>query len=174
MEVGDKVLGGVVGGLFAGHGAQKLFGAFGGHGLEGTGQFFESMGMFPGKNAAAAAGAAELGGGAMVATGIGTPAGAAALTATMVTAIRKVHAANGLWATDNGFEYNLVLIASLFEVTDRRHGTAWAIGELVAGVAGSVGMMALTERGGRGQETAPDDAASADGQRETELADAPA
>src|SRR3954469_5368300 len=130
MGAGEKVLGGVVGGLFIGHGAQKLWGAFGGHGLEGTGQFFESLGMFPGKRNAAVAGAAEVGGGAMLATGVGTPVGGALLTATMATAIWKVHRANGLWAQQNGFEYNLVLMASIFDVTDQREGTGWACGEL--------------------------------------------
>lgn len=175
MGVGDKVLGGVVGGLFVGHGAQKLFGAFGGHGPEGTGQFFESLGMFPGKRNALMAGVAEAGGGAMLATGVGTPVAASALTATMVTAIWKVHKDNGLWAMNNGYEYNLVLLASLFDVTDQRNGTGAAIGQLVAGAAGAAGMMMLTDRqaeAGRPEQQA--DTASSDGQRETELVDAPA
>jgi len=76
-----------IGGLFVGHGTQKLFGWFGGHGLDGTGQFFESLGMRPGRRNALAAGVAEAGGGAALAVGLATPLAASALTATMLTAI---------------------------------------------------------------------------------------
>ena len=88
-----------VGGFFIGHGTQKLFGWFGGHGLDATGQAFESMGLRPGKRNAIAAGAAEAGGGALLALGLATPLAGAALTATMLTAIHRVHLKNGPWAT---------------------------------------------------------------------------
>ncbi|MBV8958491.1 MAG: DoxX family membrane protein, partial [Actinobacteria bacterium] len=87
----------VVGLLFVGHGTQKLFGWFGGHGLEGTGQFFENLGLKPGIKHARAAGAAEAGGGALIALGLLTPAAAAALIGVMSTAIRTVHLKNGPW-----------------------------------------------------------------------------
>jgi len=90
----------LIGGLFLGHGTQKLFGWFGGGGLEDTAGGFESMGMRPGKRHAAAAGAAEAGGGLLLALGLGTPLAAASVIGVMLTAIRKVHLPNGvLWGT---------------------------------------------------------------------------
>lgn len=118
MKLGLTVLRGVVGGLFVGHGAQKLFGWLGGHGLEGTGNFFESIGLRPGRRHAMAAGAAEAGGGALLALGFLTPAAAATLTGVMATAIRRVHLKNGLWSTDGGYEYNLVLMAAVLALAD--------------------------------------------------------
>src|SRR5947209_4331600 len=118
MKLGLTALRLVVGGLFAGHGAQKLFGWFGGHGLEGTGHFFESLGLRPGRRHATAAGATEAGGGALLALGLLTPAAAAGLIGTMFTAIRKVHGPKGPWVTDGGYEYNLVLIAAVIALAD--------------------------------------------------------
>jgi putative oxidoreductase len=80
-----------IGLLFVGHGTQKLFGWFGGHGPDATGQMFESIGMRPGRRNALAAGAAEAGGGAALALGAATPLAASALIATMLTAINRVH-----------------------------------------------------------------------------------
>jgi putative oxidoreductase len=119
MDFGRTLLRTVVGGLFVGHGTQKLFGWFGGHGPEGTGSFFEQLGLRPGQRNAIAAGAAEAGGGAMLALGFLTPVAAAALTGTMATAIRKVHGPKGPWVTDGGYEYNVVLAtAALALVAD--------------------------------------------------------
>jgi putative oxidoreductase len=103
----------LLGSLFVGHGTQKLFGWFGGHGLEGTAGFFETLGLRPGKRHATAAGLSEAGGGALLALGLGTPFAAAALIGTMATAIKTVHAPNGPWAGDGGWEYNAVIIAAL-------------------------------------------------------------
>src|SRR3954470_1308770 len=100
MDLALLVLRIVVGGLFVGHGAQKLFGAFGGHGLAGTAGFFENIGLRPGMLHARAAGAAELVGGLLLALGLFTPFGAAALIATMVAAIVTVHYAKGVWVTE--------------------------------------------------------------------------
>ncbi|MGG3640534.1 DoxX family protein [Bacillus gobiensis] len=102
----------VIGLLFVGHGAQKLFGWFGGHGLKGTGGWFESMGMKPGVTMALAAGLAELIGGVLFALGLFTPLAGVIIAGTMVMAIVKVHGPNGLWATENGYEYNLVLLTT--------------------------------------------------------------
>ena len=77
MKLGLTLLRVVIGALFFGHGTQKLFGWFGGHGIEGTAGFFESLGLKPGRRHATAAGAAEAGGGALVALGFLTPAAAA-------------------------------------------------------------------------------------------------
>jgi putative oxidoreductase len=145
-----------------GHGLQKLAGWFGGHGLEGTGQFFEgSLDMRPGKAHAAAAGAAETGGGALIALGLATPLGASLLSGTMITAIRKVHASKGPWASDGGYEYNLVLLAIVFALSDigpgrlsldaalgrERTGLRWALAQLAAGAAGSAAAVAIGHSG---------------------------
>ena len=92
----------VIGGLFVGHGTQKLYGWFGGHGLEGTGQAFEGLGMRPGRRNAMAAGVAETAGGAALAVGLATPLAAAALVGTMLTAINRVHLKAGPWASNGG------------------------------------------------------------------------
>jgi putative oxidoreductase len=118
MKLGLAVLRGVVGGLFIGHGTQKLFGWFGGHGPEATAKAFESMGLRPGRRHATAAGAAEAGGGALLALGLFTPAAAATLVGVMSTAIEKVHAPKGPWITNGGYEYNLVLIAAVLVLAD--------------------------------------------------------
>ncbi|MBO3287353.1 DoxX family protein [Paenibacillus sp. FSL M8-0228] len=101
----------VVGLLLVGHGAQKLFGWFGGYGPKGTGGWMESIGIKPGVFMAVAAGLMELLGGALFAVGLLTPLAAFLITATMLGAIFKVHGQNGIWATANGYEYPLVLIA---------------------------------------------------------------
>lgn len=101
----------VIGLTFAGHGAQKLFGWFGGHGPKGTGGFFASIGIKPGVLMAVLAGLAEIGGGLLFAAGLFTEAGAALIVLTMLIAIVKVHGKNGYWITSNGIEYNFVLIA---------------------------------------------------------------
>jgi len=101
----------IIGLLFVGHGAQKLFGWFGGYGLKGTGGFFESIGMKPGVAMALLAGLAEVIGGLSFALGLLLPVGAALIVATMLVSIVKVHGQHGLWVTQNGYEYNLVLIA---------------------------------------------------------------
>ena len=87
------------GGVLAAHGAQKLFGWFGGHGIEGTGQFMESVGYAPGRASATAAGLAETGGGTLLALGLATPAAGAAAAGAMAGA-SAVHAPNGFFNTE--------------------------------------------------------------------------
>lgn len=111
LNLGLLIIRLVVGVLFIGHGAQKLFGKFGGYGLKGTGGWFESIGMKPGVTMALLAGLAELIGGILFAVGFLTPLAALLIAGTMIMAIVKVHAPNGLWATSNGYEYNLTLLA---------------------------------------------------------------
>jgi putative oxidoreductase len=146
MKLTRLVLRVLIGGLFVGHGTQKLFGWFGGHGVEGTGGFFESLGLKPGKRNAIAAGAAEAGGGALLASGVALPLAGAALTGTMTTAIRHVHAAKGPWTTEGGWEYNAVLIGATLAIIGEECGLAWA---LAAGAAGAAGSFAITELGKR-------------------------
>jgi putative oxidoreductase len=140
-----------IGGLFVGHGAQKLFGWFDGEGLSGTAQMFEKVGLRPGRVHAAAAGAAEVGGGALLAAGAATPLAAATLTATMITAVDRVHLRNGPWITNGGFEYNLVLAAAALALAETGPGplslghrdhsgpfwALWALGAAIAGAAGA-------------------------------------
>jgi putative oxidoreductase len=101
-----------VGGLLAGHGAQKLFGAFEGHGLEGTGGFLESMGLRPGKQWAMAAGWGEFGGGVLTALGLLSPLGPIALLGPMTVAIGKVHWNKPIWAASGGAELPLINLAA--------------------------------------------------------------
>ncbi|MGW1914164.1 DoxX family protein [Streptomyces sp. NPDC002076] len=106
------------GGVLAAHGAQKLFGWFGGHGLEGTGQFMESVGYAPGKASAMAAGLAEAGGGTLLAVGLATPAAGAAAAGAMAGAA-MVHMPNGFFAQEGGYEHaaSLGLAAAGLAVT---------------------------------------------------------
>src|SRR3954470_20544903 len=113
MRLGAAALRGVIGPLFVGHGTQKLFGWFGGHGLEGTGGFFESLGLRPGRRHATAAGIAEALGGALLTLGAATPLAASMVSGSMVTAVRKVHGPNGPWVTENGWEYPVAVIGAL-------------------------------------------------------------
>ncbi|HZH61409.1 MAG TPA: DoxX family protein [Metabacillus sp.] len=110
IDIGLLMIRLVIGVLFIGHGAQKLFGWFGGYGLKGTGGWFESIGMKPGVTMALFAGLAELFGGVLFALGFLTPLAGIMIAATMIMAIVKVHGQNGLWATSNGYEYNLTLL----------------------------------------------------------------
>jgi putative oxidoreductase len=158
MNFGTAAMRGIVGPLFVGHGTQKLFGWFGGAGLDATAGGFEQMGMRPGRRQATLAGAAEAAGGALLALGALTPVAASLLTGVMTTAIRKVHAKNGPWVTSGGWEYNAVLIAALAAIVDhgpgrpsvdaalfpRLKGPTLALLAVGAGVAGS--SLATSER----------------------------
>jgi putative oxidoreductase len=110
MDVGLLVIRVVVGALMAGHGAQKLFGRAGGGGLNRTGEMFDSIGLRPARPMAAIAGLGELLGGLLFAVGLLTPLAAALIIAVMGAAIVTVHWRSGLWITQGGFEYNLVLL----------------------------------------------------------------
>jgi len=109
MDTGLLVLRIVVGLLLMGHGSQKLFGWFDGHGLEGTGGFFHSLGYRPGKVFATIAGASELAGGVLLVLGLFTPLAAAAIIGVMLNAAVAVHAKNGPWITNGGWEYTAIL-----------------------------------------------------------------
>ncbi len=97
-----------VGATLMAHGAQKLFGWFGGAGLAGTGGFFDSMGFQPGWVNAVLAGAGEAGGGALLTLGLATPAAGAAAAGTMVVAA-SMHKDQGFFAQGGGYEYPAVL-----------------------------------------------------------------
>jgi len=108
LDTGLLVARVVLGALMAGHGAQKLFGWFGGYGIAGTGAFFESLGFRPGRWFAAAAALAEFGGGLLLALGLLGPIGPAAVIAVMIVAAVTVHWGHGVFATTNGIELPLL------------------------------------------------------------------
>ncbi|GFD88822.1 oxidoreductase [Tenacibaculum sp. KUL152] len=97
--------------ILAAHGAQKLFAWFGGYGLEGTGQWMESIGLAPGFLMALLAGSAEFFGGIALILGLLTRPAAIVSAFTMVIAIFSVHFSNGLFMSNNGYEFALSLLA---------------------------------------------------------------
>jgi putative oxidoreductase len=101
-----------VGIIFMAHGAQKLFGWFGGYGLEGTGGFFATLGLEPGYFLALLAGSAEYFGGLALVLGFLVRPAAAALAITMLVAIFAVHFEGGLFMANNGYEFALALLAA--------------------------------------------------------------
>ena len=101
----------IAGLIFTAHGAQKLFAWFGGYGLGGTGQWMESIGLSPGYLMALMAGSAEFFGGILLIIGFLTRPTALILAITMLVAISTVHINNGLFMSDNGYEFGLSLIA---------------------------------------------------------------
>jgi putative oxidoreductase len=153
MSLGILVLRVVVGLLFVGHGAQKLFGAFGGDGPDGTAANFEQIGLRPGRVHAMAAGTMELVGGLLLTLGLLTPVGSMAIIAVMTAAILTVHGSKGIWNQDGGVELPLVMGAAAFAVaaTGPGHwsldhalgivmtGAGWALAALAAGVLGAFG-----------------------------------
>jgi putative oxidoreductase len=159
MKIGRLLLRATVGGFFVGHGTQKLFGAFDGHGLNATASSFESMGIRPGKLQALMAGVGETAGGAGVALGYRMPLASSALVAAMLTSIQKVHGKNGPWAQKGGFEYNAVLAAAAVALAEvgpgpisldalrgrERVGTQWALLSIALGTAGAAFSHFLSE-----------------------------
>jgi putative oxidoreductase len=174
VSVGRLAARAVIGGLFIGHGTQKLFGWFGGPGRAGTEGMMDSLQMRPAKVHALAAGLTETVGGGLLVTGLATPVAAAALTGVMTTAIKKVHLPNGPWAANGGWEYNAVLIAAVVALTEtgpgdlsldhalgtERSGPAWALGALATGVSAAALAMWAGSRGASPTAVASDDTAA--------------
>jgi putative oxidoreductase len=123
MEAGLLLLRLAIGLTIAAHGAQKLFGWFGGHGLAGTGGWLESMGFRPGRLYALTNGVAELGGGLLLALGLATPLGAAAVAGVMFVAIATVHWSNGFFNAAGGYEFNIVLAIGALAIAFTGPGT---------------------------------------------------
>jgi putative oxidoreductase len=121
-----------VGIIFSAHGAQKLFGWFGGHGLEGTGQFMASIGLGPGYLMALLAGSAEFFGGLALLLGLLVRPASVVLTFTMVVAIFAVHVDNGLFMSNNGYEFGLALLAAAVSLAISGAGRA-SVDSLFAG-----------------------------------------
>jgi putative oxidoreductase len=118
MKLGLTAFRVLIGATMFAHGAQKLFGWFGGPGPDALGQAFEGMGLKPGKRSAIVAGASEAGGGLLLATGFLTPAGSAATIGVMSQAIETVHKEKGFFVTEGGYEYNLALAAAALMLAD--------------------------------------------------------
>lgn len=98
--------------IFMAHGSQKLFGWFGGYGLQGTGQWMASIGLEPGVLMAFLAGSGEFFGGLFILIGLLTRPAAAVLAFTMVVAILSTHISNGLFLSNGGYEFGLALLAA--------------------------------------------------------------
>lgn len=153
MDAGLLIVRLVVGLTMAAHGAQKLFGWFGGGGLAGTAQTMEGLGFRPARAQALVAGVGELGAGLLLAIGFLTPAAAAVLIAVMLVAGLGVHRSGGFFAYKGGYEYTLVLGAVALALAftgpgalslDRAvgidaSGAAWGATALVAGLLGGTG-----------------------------------
>lgn len=108
LDLGFLVARVLIGLLMAAHGAQKLFGWFGGHGLQATGEFFGQLGFRPARLVAIAAALGEFTSGLLIALGLFGPVGPALMLAVMVVAALSVHWRNGLFATSNGIELPLL------------------------------------------------------------------
>ena len=148
-NLGRLLLRVTVGSIFIEHGTQKLFGWFGGHGPSGTGQFFESLGLRPGRRNAIVAGIAEAGGGAFLVLGLATPAAASAVGSVMVTALRTAIWRDEIKVGTGGYE--LLLLANAVAIADNgpgplsldallgweRRGARWAAAALGGALAGS-------------------------------------
>lgn len=163
MHLGRLLLRLTIGGTFFVHGTQKLFGWFDGYGPDGTGKFFESLGLRPGRRNAIAAGLTEASSGVLVTLGLATPLAAAGLSAVMVTALRTA-----IW--NKGFkpgtgEHEVLLATAALALTETGpgapsldsalglgcSGTGWTLAALAAGVVGSTVAIEM----GRRQPAAP-------------------
>ena len=158
MEIGLLLLRLTVGMTLAAHGTQKLFGWFGGPGLDATGQFFEMLRFTPGRRHALLAGLAETGGGLLLALGLLTPVAAALVFSVMLVAAVTVHIEKGFFAPNGGYEYNLLLGVAALTVAfagpgslslDEQlgyhlSGTIWGMAALLVGVFGAV--LSLVQR----------------------------
>ncbi|MGH2969572.1 MAG: DoxX family protein [Solirubrobacteraceae bacterium] len=176
MKLGRLLLRATVGSIFVVHGTQKLFGWFGGGGPDGTGQFFESLGLRPGRRNALAAGTIETGGGILLAAGLATPVAAAGLSSVMITALRTAIWSQGVRPGTGEFE--VLLAVAALSVADagpgpwsldaalrqERMGPGWAVAALGAGAVGSSLAIAA---GRRHRPPATEPAASAPAGAET-------
>lgn len=155
------------GGVLFAHGAQKLFGWFGGGGLEATGEAFHGMGFRPGRPHALASGLGEAGGGTLLAMGLGTPAAGAAVAAAMAGAA-SVHAPNGFFSQDGGLEHPAFLglagaaVAvsgpgrySLDHLLGNRLNRPWMVAAALAAAAAGAGVTVARRLRAQAEEAGP-------------------
>ncbi len=165
MDLGLLIIRVVIGLVMAGHGAQKLFGWFGGPGLNGTSGMLGSLGFKPAKLHATVTALSEFGGGILLAAGLLTPLGAAAIIGVMIVAIVTVHAPKGLWNSGGGYEFNLVLLAgaagigfagpgsySLDSAINLSLAGGWGLAALVVAIVAAAGVLTTRSRPTRQQE----------------------
>ncbi len=154
-DVGLLLLRVIVGVGFSLHGFQKLFGWFGGGGLDGTAKWFAGLGFGNGRAAAISAGTTEIAGGIGLALGLLTPLAAAGMIGTMTTAAFVNAAENGFWSANKGWELNLYLIVVAAAVAiagpgrwslDVQFGFDGVFGPLVGAAAVAVGLVGGTLR----------------------------
>lgn len=158
MEIGLLLLRLTVGLTLAAHGTQKLFGWFGGPGLDAIGQGFETLGFHPGRRHALMAGLVETVGGLFLALGVLTPVAAALVFSVMFVAAMSAHLKQGFFLAKGGYEYTLVLglagLAVAFTGPGALSvdallgyavgGASWGVGALVVGLVG--GALQLAQR----------------------------
>jgi len=150
MDIGLLLLRLTVGPTLAAHGTQKLFGWFGGPGLNNTGQFFTVLGFPPGRRHALMAALCEIVSGLLLAVGFATPAAVAVVVSVMLVATVTVHLSKGYFVQNGGYEYAFVLAVAALTLAFTgpgslsidalvglpRGGTVWGIGALFAGLVG--------------------------------------
>ncbi|HEY5719887.1 MAG TPA: DoxX family protein [Gammaproteobacteria bacterium] len=141
-QLGSLALRLPVGIVFIAHGAQKLFGWFGGYGLEGTGQWMASIGLQPGYLMALLAGSGEFFGGLLLLLGLLTRPAAAVLAVTMAVAIVTVHLEHGLFLSNNGYEFALVLLAASVALA-ALGGGGWSLDRVLSAGGAPVGRAAV-------------------------------
>ncbi|MBI1796360.1 MAG: DoxX family protein [Candidatus Eisenbacteria bacterium] len=160
MDLGLLVLRLVLGLTLAAHGAQKLFGWFGGYGLDGTGGFMEQLGFRPGRRAALMAGLSEAAGGALLALGAATPLAAALIIGVMSVAIVTVHWSKGFFNHNGGYEFPLALAVGAVSIVvtgagrysvdawlGREYaGLGWGLASLAVGAIGATLQVASRHR----------------------------
>ena len=156
MEFGILLLRVTLGLTLAAHGAQKVFGWFGGYGPDGTGQFMETLGFRPGRRHALAAGWVEVVGGLLLTLGLFTPLAATLIASVMLVAAATVHWKNGFFATGGGYEFNLIIGVAALSVAFTGPGVlsvdhvlgfapagiAWGLTAATLAVLGAIGQLA--------------------------------
>jgi putative oxidoreductase len=162
MSYGILFLRVVLGSIMAAHGAQKLFGWFGGGGPRGTADGFGQLRFRPPLLLALAAGLAEFGGGLLIAAGLLTPLAALAIAIVMLNAIGTVHWPNGFWNTRGGYEFNLLVFTAAVAIAatgaarfsldnligwaDNISGVWWALGVIAISVLVSAFTLTIGRR----------------------------
>ena len=150
VDLALLMLRGTLGTLMAGHGAQKLFGWFGGPGVKGTTGMMEHLGLKPGQQWTALASASEVGGGVLTALGLLNPVGELGILGSMGMATFVAHRGKPIWVTSGGAELpvtNMAIVAALLATGPGKysldyalnlHPPRWTVLPGIAAVAGTI------------------------------------